>query len=69
MRSVSTEQTFRVGDRVLFRSGGKDEEVEVIEDPLGDVNPRYVRIRIPVTHAEPMEITVLSNRVRPVPAA
>lgn len=69
MNAVTAEYTFRVGERVYLRSGGEDREAEVIEDPLGDLSDRYVRIRIERTETEPLEITVVADRLRPVPAA
>ena len=69
MRSVSSEHTYRVGERALYPFGAGDTEVEVIEDPLGGLDSRFVRIRLPITESDPIEMTIAASRLRPVASA
>jgi hypothetical protein len=66
--TMSQRPVFRVGDRALFRFGPEDVEVEVIEHrgPIGVRGRHLVRIRMPVTASDPVEIEVAEADLTPL---
>jgi hypothetical protein len=66
--SVTSEQIYHEGDHALYRVGGRDIEVEVIEErgPIGIGGRHLARIRMPVTAADPIEFEVAEAYLRPV---
>ena len=58
--TMTERPVFHVGDRALLHYGREDVEVEVIEDrgPIGLRGRRLVRVRMPITAADPVELEV-----------
>lgn len=59
-------ETFRVGDRAVYRFGPSDVPVEVIEErgPVGYQDERLVRVLMYLTDTEPVDITVREADLR-----
>jgi hypothetical protein len=62
-------ETFRPGDRAVYRFGGRDVEVDVLEDPLGIEDALVVYIRVPLMDAEPLEFAVMREHLNRVESA
>ena len=65
------EHTFHVGDRALYHFGPTEVPAEVIEErgPVGYHGARLVRIRLLLTDADPVEVTVAEQDLRSTSAA
>jgi hypothetical protein len=64
---ATREHAFHVGDRALYRFGPTDVPAEVIEErgPVGYHGARLVRIRLALTDADPVELTIPEADLRP----
>jgi hypothetical protein len=70
--NVSTEEhVFREGDHAMLRFGSSDIVVEVIEErgPIGVGGRRLVRIRMPITAADPVEFEIAEAELEPITQA
>ena len=69
--SMASEQMFHVGDRAFYAFAGRDIEVEVVEErgPLGVGGRHLVGILMRTDFAEPYEMTVPEEDLRPITAA
>lgn len=66
--TMTERPAFHVGDRALLHYGREDVEVEVIEErgPIGLHGRRLVRVRMPITASDPVELEVAEVDLRAV---
>jgi hypothetical protein len=69
--TMASEQVFHTGDSAWYVFGGREVQVEVIEErgPIGVGGRHLVRIRKPLDYAEPLEFTVAEADLRPITGA
>jgi hypothetical protein len=58
--NMTERPVFHVGDRALLHYGREDVEVEIIEDrgPIGLNGRRLVRVRMPITGSDFVELEI-----------
>jgi hypothetical protein len=67
IKDMAKGMQLRVGDQALYRFGGEDKVVDVVEDRgrLGAYGERVWRIRLTLTETEPMDVEVSERRLQP----